>query len=128
MASLQTLDRLLEHLIDVESEMITLSANAHRSITGWIKETKLQASDEVLEAMQYQDILSQQLGATIEAIGSIRELLAQNMETEIHEDSAAMAKIGQMDAKLVEVLEKAQQKRAAFSGKSESDDEGIEFF
>jgi hypothetical protein len=128
MASLHTLDRLLEHLIDVESEMITLSARGHRSIAEWIKETKLEASDEVLEAMQYQDIFSQQLGATIEAIESVRALLAQNMETEIEEDSAAMVKIGQMDSKLVDVLEKAQQKRAAFSGKTDPDDEGIEFF
>lgn len=124
MVSVETLDPLLKHLIEVESEMITLSAKAHRTIAEWIRETNLQASDEVLEAMQYQDILSQQLGATIEAIGRIRELSAQSTEA----DLITMEKIGLMDTKLVEILEKAQQKRAAFSGKSDPDDEGIEFF
>lgn len=128
MIPLNTLDCLLAHLIDVESEMITLSANAHRTVAGWIQDEKLQVSDEVLEAMQYQDILSQQLGATIEAIESIRELLSQSVDTEIQEGTVTIEKIGQMDAKLVSVLEKAQQKRAAFSGRSAQDDEAIEFF
>lgn len=128
MVSVETLDPLLKHLIEVESEMITLSAKAHRTIAEWIRETNLQASDEVLEAMQYQDILSQQLGATIEAIGRIRELSSQSTDTEYEADLITMEKIGLMDTKLVEILEKAQQKRAAFSGKSDPDEEGIEFF
>lgn len=128
MMSLGTLDPLLKHLIEVESEMITLSAKAHRTIAEWIRATHLEVSDEVLEAMQYQDILSQQLGATIEAIGRLRELSSQNSDTEHQADLITMEKIGLMDTKLVEILEKAQQKRAAFSGKSDPDDEGIEFF
>lgn len=126
--SLGTLDPLLKHLIEVESEMIMLSAKAHRTIAEWIRATNLEVSDEVLEAMQYQDILSQQLGATIEAIGRLRELSSQNSDTEYQADLITMEKIGLMDTKLVEILENAQQKRAAFSGKSDPDDEGIEFF
>lgn len=123
MDTLQSLDPLLAHLIDVESEMIALSAHAHRTIAGWIRESGLAPSDEVLEAMQYQDILSQQLGATIEAIGSVRDVLAQKQAEPLRVEAVA-----RMDAKLIDVLETARQKRAAFSGKSGSDDEGIEFF
>lgn len=127
MVSVETLDPLLKHLIEVESEMITLSGRAYGAIAGWIRETKLEASDEVLEAMQYQDILSQQLGATIEALEDIRELLSIESDGG-DENSLRMQKIRLMDAKLVDILATAQQKRAAFSGKSDSDDDGIEFF
>lgn len=123
MDTLQSFDPLLEHLIDVESEMIELSAKAHRTIIGWIGESGLQPGDEVLEALQYQDILAQQLGATIEAIKSIQEILAQKRE-----EPVSALRVAQADAKLTDVLEKARQKRVAFSGKSGSDDEAIEFF
>lgn len=128
MASLEALDQFLKHLIDVESEMIDLSNRSHQNIAAWIENAKLEASEEVLQAMQYQDILSQQLGATIEAIGSIREFLSKNVDSRTEEDLKAVSEIEQMDAKLIDVLEKAQEKRAAFSGKSGVSDDEIEFF
>ncbi|MBN2869738.1 MAG: hypothetical protein JXK04_02145 [Campylobacterales bacterium] len=121
MAPLDTLDRLLEHVIEVESEMIVLSAQAHRRISEWIGASGAEVTDEVLEALQYQDILSQQLGATTEAIKGMRELLPKNGEN-------AEALAG-MDAKLLGILETARSKHAAFSGRVDQDDgEGIEFF
>ncbi len=121
MPPLDTLDRLLEHVVEVESEMISLSAQAHRRISEWIGASGAEITDEVLEALQYQDILSQQLGATIEAIEGVRELLSQNGE-----DAEALAGI---DAKLFGILETARSKHAAFSGRVHQDDgEGIEFF
>jgi hypothetical protein len=114
MASQSSLDRVLEHVMGVEEEMIALSAASHRAISGWMRDAGAEVPDEVLEALQYQDILSQQLGATIEAIGKVREMLAHPSAPE-------------QDAKLLDILETAQSKHAAYRGKVEDDSEGIEF-
>lgn len=129
MASVTTLDRLLGHVIEVETEMIVLSGESHRRISEWIQKSGVKVSDEVLEAMQYQDILSQQLSATIEAVESIRAHMGELLESSTQNSSNVLNMIETIDAKLVEVLEKAEQKRKAFSGKVHQDvDEGIEFF
>jgi hypothetical protein len=124
MASQSSLDRVLEHVMGVEEEMIALSAASHRAISGWMNGAGVAIPDEVLEALQYQDILSQQLGATIEAIGKVREMLA-------HPSASApqsQEPLAQIDAKLLEILETAQSKHAAYRGKEGDDSEGIEFF
>lgn len=125
MKSFDTLDRLLGHIIEVETEMIALSGESHRRITQWIRENGLNVSDTALEALQYQDILSQQLGATIEAIEGIRIHLGEIACASASEGSDTAFE--SMDAKLAEVLGKAQEKREAFSGRSEHEEE-IEFF
>ena len=124
MASLPALDRLLEHVIGVEREMIELSAASHRTISGWINGSGTPIPDEVLEALQYQDILSQQLGATIEAIEKVREHLGQVAGTAGDGDDILL----DADAKLLGILETAQSKHAAFRGRDGNDTEAIEFF
>lgn len=124
MASQPALDRLLEHVMGVEEEMIELSAASHRAISGWINGSGGEIPDEVLEALQYQDILSQQLGATIEAIGKARGYLAQSPGSGAKDKDA----LAQADAELLAILETAQSKHAAFRGRDGDDNEGIEFF
>lgn len=129
MASVNTLDRLLGHVIEVETEMIELSGESHRRISEWMQTAGAKVSDDVLEAMQYQDILSQQLSATIEAVESIRAHLSQMFDCSVKNSAEVIEVIESIDARLVEVLEKAEQKRQAFRGKVHHDvDEGIEFF
>lgn len=129
MASVNTLDRLLGHVIEVETEMIALSGESHRRISEWMQNAGAKVSDDVMEAMQYQDILSQQLSATIEAVESIRAHLSQMFDCSVKNSAEVIEVIESIDAKLVEVLEKAEHKRQAFGGKVHHDvDEGIEFF
>lgn len=129
MVSVNTLDRLLGHVVEVETEMIELSGESHRRISEWINHSGAAVSDEVLEAMQYQDILSQQLSATIEAVESIRAHMGELLECSTQNSLDVVNIIETIDAKLVEVLEKAEQKRKAFGGKIHQDvDDGIEFF
>ncbi len=129
MGPFATLDRLLGHVIDVENEMIDLSSRAHQKICTWVGETGQAPSDEVLEALQYQDILSQQLGATIEAIDSLRTHLDAIVGGSSAEGEALSEAIKAVDAKLIEILEKAEAKRSAFRGKENAEaDDGIEFF
>ncbi len=124
MGSFATLDRLLEHVVEVETEMIGLSAQAHRQIAAWVGSSGILPGDEVLEALQYQDILSQQLGATIEAVQAVRGHLASALCAEGESD----ADLAALDAKLVEILERAQTKRSAFRGRADGEAEEIEFF
>lgn len=126
MAALETLDKLLEHVIEVESEMVALSAQAHSRISEWISASGREITDEVLEALQYQDILSQQLGATIDAIESVRKHFLGACAQSGEGTGEAMESV---DAKLLEILETAHSRHAAFGGRVHHDDgEGIEFF
>ncbi len=129
MEPLQTLDRLLEHVIDVEREMITLSAEAHRRISAWITASGGEITDDVVEALQYQDILSQQLSATIEAIESVRRHVGGICDASSGRDAEGDEAMERIDTHLAEILETAQSKRLAFGGRvHQDDDEGIEFF
>lgn len=124
-----TLDRLLAHVMEVESEMIDLSGRAHRKISQWIGETGAQPSDEVLEALQYQDILSQQLSATVEAIATLRSQMERMADLPLREEPELEEKVAVADVKLQEALETALSKHSAYRGRADAEtDDGIEFF
>lgn len=126
MNSANTLDQLLSHVIEVELEMVNLSAESHKKITQWISDSKLIPSGELIEAMQYQDILAQQLSATCDALSSLREHLGEILTHSTGEPSATVEMI---DTKISRILEEAKFKRSAFTGKKVLDDnDGIEFF
>lgn len=129
MQFLNTLDGLLDHIKSVERETIELTKDAHLRMAGFIQAHKLTPDDALLEAMQYQDIIAQQLSATIEAIESVQGHL-QNFSRALEEDDViATESIGRMHEKLNGALEIAQQKHSAFGGKLHHDEnDGIEFF
>jgi hypothetical protein len=123
MNSANTLDQLLAHVIEVELEMVHLSAESHKKITQWINESNLIPSNNIIEAMQYQDILAQQLSATCDALSSIRNHLEEIFSCSSNESRTMI------DNQMVRILEEAKFKRSAFSGKiGQTDDQGIEFF
>ncbi|MDQ1297787.1 MAG: hypothetical protein QG558_325 [Campylobacterota bacterium] len=130
MQFLQTLDGLLEHIKTVEYETIVLTREAQLRMVRFIEKNKMTLDDETLEAMQYQDIVAQQLNATIEAIESAQEQMQHFMHVFRHDDQTAAQSIEKMQGKLTCALEKAKEKHSAFSGKvnREDDEDGIEFF
>jgi len=125
-----SLNELLEHIKQVEQDTITISKEAQLKIAAFIEKSGVEIDDEAAEALQYQDIVSQQLAATIEAI----DLVQQNLQVFAHNfaedekmtDSSAALLRKKLDA----VLETAQAKREAFSGhiKDKNDKHEIEFF
>jgi hypothetical protein len=127
---LTTLNGLLEHIKTVERETIVLTQEAQLRIVRFIEKNKMQVDDETLEAMQYQDIIAQQLSATIEAIESAQEHMQYFIHAFTHDDQTAAQSIEKMQGKLTNALEKAKEKHSAFSGKvnREDDEDGIEFF
>lgn len=128
MQFLNTLDGLLEHIKDVETETIHLTRESQMRLVKFIEEKGLKLDDETLEAMQYQDIISQQLSATIEAIESAQQHLKHFKEAMEEDDAIMMQSIQEMHSKLNGALERAKEKHSAFGGKLQHDDDGIEFF
>lgn len=130
MQFLQTLNELLEHVKNVERETISLTQEAQLRMIRFLEKNNLQVDDETLESMQYQDIISQQLSATIEAIENAQEHIHYFVHAFNQDDAIAVQSIEKMHGKLTHALDKAKEKHSAFSGKinSTDDDDGIEFF
>ncbi|MCL4431287.1 MAG: hypothetical protein M1300_03095 [Epsilonproteobacteria bacterium] len=130
MQFLHTLNGLLEHVKSVERETIALTQEAQLRFVRFLDKNGLSVDDETLEAMQYQDIIAQQLSATIEAIESAQEHMQYFIHAFSEDDAIAAQSIERMHGKLTNALEKAKEKHSAFSGKvnREDDDDGIEFF
>ena len=132
MLFLKTVNQLLEHIKEVEQQTMELTNKSQMSITSFIEKNGLQLDDETVEAMQYQDIISQQLSATIEAIENVQKGLL-HFEHAFKEDEAiAVESLEKMNIKLNSALRQAKEKHTAFSGKigqaNDSGDDGIEFF
>jgi polyribonucleotide nucleotidyltransferase len=119
MQFVQTLNRLLDHIKTVERETIDLTREGQLQLVKFIEKSSLRLDDEMLEVMQYQDIIAQQLSATIEAIETMQA----------HLDDKEV-RLDEMDDKLSSVLKRAQEKHSAFGGKTQHHDfdDGVEFF
>jgi len=125
-----SLNNLLEHIKEVERDTIQISQSAQMKLSNFIEEKNIELTDEATEALQYQDIVSQQLSATVEAISLVQksiQIFAHNFEADeklIDENSLKLRK------KLDDVLSEAKAKKEAFSGnvKDSSNENEIEFF
>lgn len=126
MRLMQTLEGLLEHIKQVESETMVLSREAQAQFNVLIEKAQVTPDDATLEAMQSQDIVSQQLSATVEAIASATACLHECAGIMECRDTAVLMRC---EEALEAALETARQKHLAFAGKTHGDDDaGIEFF
>jgi len=125
-----SLDDLLEHIKEVEKDTIALSKEAQLKLAAFIEKNKIELDDDAAEALQYQDIISQQLSATIEAI----DIVQQNLKIFAHNFAEDEKIVDNSASRLREKLEKtladAKAKKEAFSGhvKEKNDEHEIEFF
>ncbi len=125
-----SLYELLEHIKQVEQDTISISKEAQMKLSTFMEHKNIELDDEAAEALQYQDIVSQQLSATIEAI----ELVQKNLQMFAHnfkeDEKIADESILKLRAKMSTVLDEARAKKDAFSGhiKDKTDDHEIEFF
>ncbi len=130
MLILNSVDSLLEHIKNVQEDVINLSHDSIVKINSYIEKNNLEVDDDVLTAMQYQDIVSQQLNATIEAIDSMRSSIEIFSHAYKSDENLATESITKLQEKLNTTLKEAQDKKDRFSGKSalEDADDAIEFF
>ena len=125
-----SLNELLEHIKQVEKDTINISREAQMKLSAFMENKNIELDDDAAEALQYQDIVSQQLSATIEAI----ELVQKNLQMFAHmfkeDEKIADESVDKLRVKMNAVLEDAKAKKEAFSGhiKDKSEENEIEFF
>ncbi|MFA6136469.1 MAG: hypothetical protein WC667_00145 [Sulfurimonas sp.] len=131
MLILNSVDELLSHIKDVQKDVINLSRESLMMISGFIEKNALEIDNDVATALQYQDIISQQLNATIEAIDSVQSSIYRFSHAYQTDENLVVESVKKLQDKLDAALAQAKDKKSRFSGKSadnniESDE--IEFF
>jgi len=125
-----SLNELLEHIKQVERDTINISKEAQLKLSSFMEKNEMELDDEAAEALQYQDIVSQQLSATIEAIELVQKNLQMFAHTFKQDEEIADESVIKLRTKMDIVLKQAKAKKDAFSGhvSKPSDDHEIEFF
>lgn len=126
---LHSIDNLLEHIKEVQQDTIKLSQDSTMMLSKFIEENDLVLDDNASVSIQYQDIISQQLSATIDAIESVQKSIHVFENAYKSDEIVATGSIEKLQTKLKKTLDEAKRKRDAFSGKLIHDDQDeIEFF
>ena len=120
---------LLDHIKTVQLDVIDMTKSSYMTVSEIFSQFQGQLPDKALESLQYQDIVSQQLSAIVEAI----EIVQKNIEYYTHatiEDSKMVQKnLQKLGNKLDDAIRRAKEKRDAFSGKvGHENADDIEFF
>ncbi len=125
-----SLNELLEHIKQVEKDTINISKEAQMKLSTFMENKNIELDDNAAEALQYQDIVSQQLSATIEAIELVQKNLQMFAHTFKEDEKIADDSAHKLRIKMKAVLDEAKAKKEAFSGhiKDRSDEHDIEFF
>ncbi|QSZ42288.1 hypothetical protein GJV85_09275 [Sulfurimonas aquatica] len=130
MVILKCVDELLTHIKSVEENVIKLSNDSLMNMSTFMEENSLEIDDKLSSAFQYQDIITQQLSATIEAIDSMKSSMNRFTTSYESDESLTEQSMVKLQEKLTDTLEKAKDKNNRFSGKfsQDSSDDEIEFF
>lgn len=121
---------ILRHIKEVQGDVIGLSKDSMMSVSNFLSEKNIELDESVIEALQHQDIISQQLSATVEAIDSVEKNITIYMHA-LKEDTGMISDgLEKLHSKLSKSLNEAKSKKDSFSGKALNDDaqDEIEFF
>ena len=126
---LSSVNELLSHIKEVEQDTIKLSQDSMIILSQFIEKNGIELDEDAARALQYQDIISQQLSATIDAIGSVQKSIDIFENAYKSDEKIASDSLSKLHVKLNNALSLAQNKREAFSGNLDKKDEDeIEFF
>ena len=127
---LDSIDELLVHIKDVQSDVIELSGESLMKMSGFIEKNGLEIDEDISTALQYQDIITQQLNASIEAIDSMQKSIEIFSHAFKSDEGLVNESLTKLQDKLTATLQEAKDKKSRFSGKhaSEHADDDIEFF
>ena len=131
MLILKSVDDLLEHIKEVQTSVKILSNDSLMSMNSFMQKNNLEIDDEIATAFQYQDIITQQLDASLEAIESMRKSIAIFSHAYKSDEDLANGSLLKLQEKLNSALAQAKEKKERFSGKSNGDvseNDEIEFF
>ncbi len=121
---------ILTHIEEVQKDVSQLSERSAVCFHKIIEDNSIEVNKETLDAFQYQDVISQQLSAVSDAIGTIKQSIAVYLHS-VKEDQATLSdSIGKLSNRLTKSLEIAKAKQEAFSGNAidANHGESIEFF
>lgn len=121
---------ILKHIDDVQKDVKELSERSAISFHHFIAHHKLEADEQMLQAFQYQDIVSQQLTAVSETIGMIDKSMSIYLHALNHDERMLGESIDKLSMKLTHSLQIAKEKQEAFSGNAlePKHHDSIEFF
>ncbi len=130
MLILDSVDSLLEHIEEVQKDVTHLSNESLLKMSTYIEKNNIEVDDDIATALQYQDIITQQLSATIEAIESMRASIKRFKHAFSNDENLAQDSMNKLQEKLNKTLAEAKDKKSRFSGKAIDDapTDEIEFF
>ena len=131
MIILNTVDELLGHIKEVQKDVIELSTDSLLKISSFIEKNKIEIDEELSTALQYQDIITQQLNASNEAISSMKSSLDRFNHAYVSDENLVNESMQKLQEKLCNTLKEAKDKKNRFSGKTAQNDaltDEIEFF
>lgn len=131
MLILKSVDDLLEHIKDVQTSVKSLSSDSLMNMSAFMEKNRLEVDDEIAIAFQYQDIITQQLDASIEAIDSMRSSIEIFSHAFKSDEDLANGSLLKLQEKLNVILKEAKEKKERFAGQtasSDRDNDEIEFF
>ncbi len=131
MLILNAVDELLEHIHEVQTSVKSLSSDSLMNMNSFMQKNNLEIDDEIATAFQYQDIITQQLDASLEAIESMRKSIAVFSHAYKSDEALANGSLAKLQEKLQSTLQEAKEKKERFSGNangSGAENDEIEFF
>ena len=129
MLMLTSIKELLEHIKEVQLDTINLSAESTMMLSKFIEDKNIELDENAATSLQLQDIISQQLNATIEAINSVQKSIDVFESAYQSDELVVSGSMSKLQDKLKSTLEEARLKRDAFSGKlGHANEDEIEFF
>jgi len=130
MMILDSIDELLVHIKEVQLDVIELSNDSLMKMSSFIEKNGLEIDEDISTALQYQDIVTQQLNASIEAIDSMKKNIEFFSNAFKSDEGLANESLVELQEKLTATLQEAKDKKSRFSGKhaSEHAEDEIEFF
>lgn len=133
MLILKSVDSLLAHIEEVQDDVMSLSAESLMKMSEYIEKNNLEVDDNIATALQYQDIITQQLTASVDAIESMRKSLERFSHAFSNDEIIVQDSMTKLEEKLNQTLAEAKEKKIRFSGKTSDNDandanDEIEFF
>ena len=129
MLMLTSINELLEHIKEVQVDTIQLSKDSTMMLGSLLEDNNIELDENAAASLQFQDIISQQLTATIEAINSVQKSIEIFENAYSSDEKVVSGSMDKLQEKLKASLKDARLKREAFSGKlRHKDEDEIEFF
>jgi len=123
MNMLSSINELLTHLKEVEQDTIKMSQDSMMMLSEFMEKNSIELDESAAQALQYQDIISQQLSSSIEAIQSVQTSIEIFENAYESDEKIVSDSLDKLNMKLKSTLEIAKDRREAFSGKLGSNDQ-----